>query len=159
MNDVLYSYLPESNDRLYLWLGLVIAIGTFGLSYWLLKKPAKGRAHTSNALVAMLVFFMGLLAATTAFFSGWSAYKQGKIEIYADHLTYGNTDIPYANVRKFSLKKDETTGLLGQAGREVTTFFLVIETKDGKTYAISDKSYPINEIRANLNTILQPNQD
>jgi len=159
MNDILYSYLSTSDDRLYLWLGLVIASATFGLSFWILKKPAKGRAHTSNALVAMLLFFVGLLAASSAFFSGWSWYKQVRIDIYADHLTYGTTTIPYANVRKFSLKKEETTGLLGQAGREVTTFFLVIETKDGKTYAISDKSYPVNEIRANLNTILHPNQD
>ena len=61
-SEILYEFHPDSSDRLYLWLGIAIAIGAFFLTYYFLKQPKQGREHTKAALIAMLLFFTGLMA-------------------------------------------------------------------------------------------------
>ena len=47
----------------------------------------------------MLAFFVGTMAIGTAFFSGWSLRKQGKIELYQEGIQLGADEIPYGEIR------------------------------------------------------------
>lgn len=153
-SDVLFEFKPDSNDQLYLWIGLGIAIVAFYLCYHYLRRPKKGREHTISMLVAMLFFFTGLMAIGTAFFSGWSSLKQGKVLIMEDQLQIGQDVIPYQDIKKVYYKKDKQGSIFQGAGGATTYTFLVFEVQGGATYALSEQQFPIGKIRSSLEEVL-----
>lgn len=153
MTDILYQYQPDSDDRFYLWLGIILAAGAFLATYFILRKPRTGRAHTNAVILAMLAFFVGLMAVGTAFFSGWSLRKQGKVELYQDGLQLGSSSIPYQDIKKIYYKQDKSSSPFQGPTNNETHTFLVIEQKGGKTHAISEESFPIGEIMTRIKEI------
>lgn len=154
MNEALYTYTADMSDRWYLWGGIALALVAFYVAYYLLKKPAKGRTHTRNAMLAMLFFFLGLLATGTAFFSGWNLRKQGSVNIYTDAIEVGAQRVPYQQVAKIFIKQDKSASpFTGQQAETIN--FLVIQERGGKVHALSEQQYPIGEIRGRLEAVLQ----
>ncbi len=153
MTEILYKYTPTSDDQFYLWLGIILAFAGFGTAYFLLKKPAVGRAYTGNSIIAMLAFFVGLMAVGTAFFSGWSLRKQGKVEIYQEGIQFGATEIPYTEIRKIYVKQDKSASVFQAQGATTTINYLVIEQEGGKVHAISEEYFPIGEIMGRIKEI------
>jgi len=153
MTELLYKYAPTSDDQFYLWLGIILALAGFGTAYYLLKKPATGRAYTNNSILAMLAFFVGTMAISTAFFSGWSLRKQGKIELYQEGIQLGADQIPYGEIRKIYFKQDKSASVFQAQGTTTTITFLVIEQEGGKTHAISEDQFPIGEIMSRIKEI------
>lgn len=148
MDNPLYTYRVESADGVYLWVGIVLAILSFAGTYFLLKRPGQGRKHTMSVLMAMLLFFAGLMATATAFFSGWSLRKQGTVDIYADRIVIGQHEVPFSQIKELYLKKDQSGSILQQGGE--TYLFLVIQDRAGKASAVSNQNYPVQEIMENL---------
>lgn len=148
MNDVLFTYRADSADALYLWIGIVVAVSSFVGTYLLLRNPGQGRKHTLSVLMAMLLFFAGLMAAATSFFSGWSLRKQGVVEIFADRLVIGKHEVPFDQIKELYLKKDQSGSVLQQEGKQY--LFLVIQDRSGKASTISDQNYPVYEIMEQL---------
>ena len=153
-SEILFEFRPESTDRLFLWLGIIIALGAFALTYYFLRKPRTGRAHTQAALVAMLFFFMGLLATGTAFFSGWSLLRQGKVVIQAEQLQIGNQTIAYTDIKRIFYKRDKQASIFQAVEGTTTINFLVVEEKGGRAHALSEQQYPIGEIRSRLEEVI-----
>jgi hypothetical protein len=153
MTELLYKFTPTSDDQFYLWLGIILAIVGFATSYYLLKKPATGRTYTGNSILAMLAFFVGMMAISTAFFSGWSLRKQGKIELYQEGIQLGADQIPYGTIRKIYFKQDKSASIFQAQGTTKTNTFLVIEQEGGKTHAISEEQFPIGEIMTRIKEI------
>lgn len=154
MNDDILTFQPNSNDQTYLWLGIIIAIIAFAVCYYFLKKPAKGRTYTTQTIIAMLFFFLGLMASSTAFFSGWNLRRQGNISLKANEMTIGVNQIDYDDIKDLYLRKDQAGSALGLPSKEAANLILIVEKKDGKTFAISSKQFPINEIYGQLKLIL-----
>lgn len=157
-NDILFEFRPDSTDQLYLWLGIAVAIGAFFLTYYFLRKPNTGREHTKAALIAMLFFFAGLLATGTAFFSGWSLLKQGKVVLQQDQMQIGQSTIPYQNINKIYYKKDKQSSIFQGIEGTSTITFLVIEEKGAVIHALSEEQFPIGEIRTRLEEIFAANK-
>ncbi len=157
-SEILYEFHPDSSDRLYLWLGIAIAIGAFFLTYYFLKQPKQGREHTKAALIAMLFFFTGLMATGTAFFSGWSLRKQGKVVLQSEQIQIGNSTIPFEQIGKIYYKKDKQSSIFQAVEGTTTITFLVIEEKGGITHALSEEQFPIGEIRSRLEEIFATNK-
>jgi hypothetical protein len=155
MNDDVITFHPDSSDQLYLWLGIAIALAAFTACYFLLKKPAKGRSYTNQTIIAMLFFFVGLMAASTAFFSGWNLRKQGTISLQANEMTIGVNHIPYTDIKELYLRKDQGVSAFGMPDTEEANLILMVEKKDGQTFAISSQQFPVNEIYGQLKTILK----
>ena len=153
MTELLYKFEPTSDDQFYLWLGIFLALAGFGTAYYLLKKPATGRTYTSNSILAMLAFFVGLMAFGTAFFSGWSLRKQGKVVLYKEGIQLGADEIPYGEIRKIYFKQDKSASVFQAQATTRTVTFLVIEQEGGKTHAISEQQFPIGEIMSSINEI------
>lgn len=153
MTELLFKYTPTSDDQFYLWLGIALALAGFGTAYYLLKKPAAGRTYTTNSILAMLAFFVGTMAVGTAFFSGWSLRKQGKIELYQEGLQVGSDEIPYGEIRKIYFKQDKSASVFQAQATTKTVTFLVIEQEGGKVHAISEEQFPIGEIMSRIKEI------
>lgn len=151
MTEILYEFAPTSNDRLYLWLGIAFTIIGYGTAWWLLTRKRTGRERTMFTILAMLAFFVGLMAMSTAFFSGWSLRKQGKVELSRTAVILGNAVIPYQDVKKIYYKKDKSGSIF--QGQGTTNTFLVIEQRGGKTHVISEEQYPIGEIMTRIKEI------
>jgi hypothetical protein len=155
MNDHITTFQPDSSDQLYLWLGIAIALVAFIACYYLLKKPAKGRSYTNHTIIAMLFFFVGLMATSTAFFSGWNLRKQGSISLQANEMTIGVNHIPYNEIKELYLRKDQGVSALGMPNTEEANLILMVEKKGGQTFAISSQQFPVNEIYGQLKAILK----
>lgn len=153
MTDILYQYTPDSDDRFYLWFGIILALGAFLATYLMLRKPRTGRAHTNAVILAMLAFFVGMMAVGTAFFSGWSLRKQGKVELYQEALRLGSATIPYEDIKKIYFKQDKSASPFQTQATTQTSTFLVIEQKGGKVHAIADEHFPIGEIMTRIKEI------
>lgn len=154
METILYAYTPtENTDTWYIWAGLSIALIGFGLTYYFLNKKEKGRKHTMNALIAMLFFIMGLLGTTTSFFSAWSVKKIGHVHIFADHLEIGSQYIGYKSIRKIFFKEEKNTSIMTKPGSEKSDYFLVIESNNRAVYVIPGQSYPIGEIKTQIEAL------
>ena len=151
METILYSYTATgSDDTWYAWLGLFVALTAFGATYYFLKKKDKGRKHTMNALVAMLFFILGLLGTSTAVFSAWSIHKIGQVNIFADHVAIGSTNIDYKSIRKIAFKEEKSVSLFNSLKEANSYYFLVIECNDRSAYVIPGQSYPIGEIKEHI---------
>lgn len=150
MEKVLYSYQPNSNDQWYLWLGILLSVVAFGGCYWLLQRKGDKTTRTNSIILAMLAFFVGMMSFATAFFSGWNLRKQGKVELYAEQLIIGQENIPFANIRDITMRRDGGSTMLGINDDKTTNLYLLIERKDGRTFALSSQHFPINEIAGKL---------
>lgn len=152
--EALYTYLPTNNsDSLFLWIGIILSIIAFVASFFFLRKKAKGREHTKNALIAMLFFFMGLIGFTTAFFSGWSMKKIGQVVIYENSLNIGSQNIEYNTIRKIYVREEKSGSFLDPSINAKHDFFLVIECDDNKIHVIPAESYPIGEIKTQIEAL------
>lgn len=157
-NDILHTFEPDSSDRLFLWLGLAVAVVAFYLTYHFLRQKKKGREHTKAALIAMLFFFTGLMAFGTAFFSGWSVLKQGKIVLQQEQMQIGQRDIPYTQINKIYFKQEKQASPFQAINNTSVISFLVVEEKGGRTHAISEEQFPIGEIRTRIEEIFAANK-
>lgn len=157
-SDILHEFRPDTTDHLYMWIGILIALAAFLLTYYFLRQPQKGREHTKAALIAMLFFFTGLMASGTAFFSGWSLLKQGKVILEQKQMQIGQSTIPYQQINKIYYKKDKQSSIFQAIEGSTTITFLVIEEKGGRTHALSEEQFPIGEIRSRLEEIFATNK-
>ena len=154
METILHAYTPiESTDSWYIWIGIFVAILGFGATYFFLGKKEKGRKHTMNALIAMLFFIMGLLGTTTAFFSAWSVKKIGHVHLFAGHLEIGTQHLGYKSIRKIYFKEEKTTNFITKSGSNKSDYFLVIESDKRAVYVIPGQSYPIGEIKTQIEAL------
>lgn len=150
MNTPLFTYLPTSNDQLYLWLGIAIGILAGISCYWLLTNPGNKQNRNYRIILALLSFFVAMMALGTAFFSGWNLQRQGKVELYADQLVIGQEEIPFTAIRNITMKRDRGSSLLGINDQQTATTFLLIERSDGRSFVLSDQHFPLNEIAGRL---------
>ncbi|MEM1216777.1 MAG: hypothetical protein AAGJ82_13870 [Bacteroidota bacterium] len=159
MKQVLRTYTPTSNDQLYLYLGIALAVLMGGLCYWLLQRGGDKGQRTNRIILAMLAFFVGMMAMATAFFSGWNLQKQGKVELYAEQLVIGSAVIPFDQIRNIAMRRDGGNSMLGITDDATVSVVLLIERRDGRTFALSSQHYPVNEIATELKELTESAAD
>ncbi len=137
----------SSNDALILSLLATVA-GLAGMLAMLLRKPAPGQRN-QNLMLAMLLFFVFLIGASTAFFSWMRQAKLGPVEIYADRVETPYGVAPYSRIRNAEIIADQQQSPFSTLSREGTRILAIMEY-DGKTHALSEEDYPIGEVMARL---------
>ena len=153
--EALYEYAPKSGTQAELWVSVVIALVAFYGCYWALKRKGSGRQHTMNMLYAMLFFFGGIIATSTAFFSGWNQMRVGKVVLFEDRMQIGAAEIPYAEIRKAYLRDEAKGDIFGNSNEK--HIFLVVERSNSKVYVIGEDAYPVGEIVSRLRELTQKN--
>jgi len=147
MEEILYTFAPDHSSTAQTgWAGAVIALGALAGMASMLSKKAEGRQRNQNMLAAMLLFFVALIGFGTAFFSWLKIRKAGPVAIYADAVETPYGKAAFDAIKDAYIYADKQASFI-DPGRSVrTTKILVIEEKSGKTHAMAEGDYPINEI-------------
>lgn len=136
-----------SNVTLVLSL-LAAAVGLAG-TVWLLKKPAERGRHNQNMLIAMLLFFTFLIGAGTAFFTWMRTQRLGPVEIYTDRVVTPYGTAAFEDIDNAKITTDQQQQPFSNLNPGATRLLAIIE-KGGKTHALSESDYPIEEILREL---------
>lgn len=151
MGEIISTYAPTSNsDQITLIVCVLIAIIGFYLTYRFLKRKVTREQHNRNVLMAMLFFFAALISTTAAFFSGWSLSKQGQVVLYEEGMKIGRNELAYSSIKRMAVRNDQSSSFVNPQITTRSANILLIESKDGKTYALSSEYYPLGEVYAKL---------
>lgn len=120
------------------------AAGLLGMIGVLWRKPPRER-HNQNMLIAMLLFFVFIIGASTAFFT-WLRQQQLKpVNIYTDRIETPFGEAPFQRIRNAKIMAHSEGSPLGAYNRNQTRLLTIIE-RDGKTHVMSESDYPIERI-------------
>ncbi len=153
MEIPIHSFPADKGD-LQLTLGLAIAgfiVFVVGVA-WLFRSKFSYENRNYKLLLSMLLGFGSLIALGTALFTGWAIFKTGDVNIYSNALSIGNQTIAFDQIRDARMEDIRRTSFVNPGITSSATQILLIETTDGKGYALSEKNY---DIRAVLDKLRQ----
>lgn len=104
-------------------------------------------------LLSLGLFFIFLICASTAFFSWLTTKKITTVTINDEFIEtpYGKTT--WDNIQKIYIHEDQTVApFSGRKVGEVTKILTIVEI-DGKTHALSEVNYDLNEIGKAINAV------
>lgn len=150
MGELLYTFEAASSGAYTNFvLSLLAALIGIGGMLYLLRREVSREQRNLNIVIAMLLFFLFLIGSSTAFFSYMRLRKVGPVEIYASGMTTPYGKVRFEDIRNAEIILDKESNILsGSTGRR--TRMLAIIEKDGKTHALSEEDYPVQEILAKM---------
>lgn len=157
--DTPTTFLPASSGQEPIfYIALILSIAGLVGCVWQLRKTGTRENYTRRMLVAMLLFFVFLIGASTAFFSGLSTWQAGPVHLYSDRIEINQGTIPFSEIKRASIVKDQEPYLLGGAGNKRTTHLLFVERTNGKTYVFSEEHYEVKRMLEVLKAALKPSR-
>ncbi len=151
MTDLIKTYEPAySEDQLYLWLGIIVGVAAFVAMGLVIRKKFSYEEQTKKWLIALLLFILGLIAGGTAVFSWLSQQRVGVVHLYADRLTLGKKVIPFEEIKKINIEKEQETSFVNPNVVREEYELMFIEDTEGRLFVISEKSYPVRDILRDL---------
>ncbi len=147
MEIPIHSFSADRGDQ---HLTLVLAIVGFvifvvGIA-WVLRSKFSYENRNYKLLLSMLLGFGCLIALGTSLFTGWAIVKTGDVYIYSSALSIGNQTIMFDKIRDARIEDIRRTSFVNPGITSASTRILLIETTDGKGYALSEKNYDIRAI-------------
>ncbi|NBC06594.1 MAG: hypothetical protein GVY26_05310 [Bacteroidetes bacterium] len=146
MGEILHTFEAASSGAYTNFVLSIIAalVGIGGMLY-LLRREVSREQRNLNIVIAMLLFFLFLIGSSTAFFSYMRLRKVGPVDIYEAGVKTPYGKVAFQDIRNAEIIVDEEPNVLsGNTGRR--TRMLTIIERDGKTHALSEEDYPIQEI-------------
>jgi len=126
-------------------LSLIAAVvGLVGMLY-LLRRKVSYEERNRNIVIAMLLFFLFLIGSSTAFFSYLRVRKVGPVEIYETGMVTPYGKVAFKDIRNAEIMVDKSSSLLSEAAGRSTRILAIIENS-GKTHALSEEDYPVQEV-------------
>lgn len=102
---------------------------------------------TNGKMLAMLSFFLFLIALSSAILS-WRAYTVLKpVKIYTDHLETSFGAVSFDDILKIEIKND--------GGNRPTRLLFIEELKSPKIHVISEKDFEIDSIFQDLKSLIK----
>jgi hypothetical protein len=151
MNELVKAYEPvQSEDELYLWLGGLVAVLAFGAMAFVIRREFSYEEHSKKWLIALLLFIVGIIASGTAVFSWLSQQRLGKVEIYSDHLVLGKTEIPFDQIKRINIEKEQEKSFVNPNIVEKEYELMFVEDLQGRLYVVSEEAYPVREVLREL---------
>lgn len=156
MEEILIRFDPLANNSgIAVWAGAIVSLVGFALAAWLFVKKEEGKDRQHNIIIAMLLFFLGMIAAGTSFFTFWTQQKTGPVIIYADAIetTYGKSS--FRDIKNASITVAGNKSLVNPNQQRGATRLLLIEQHDGKAHVLSEENYKIEAILNKLRGAVQ----
>lgn len=149
-----YVFEPENSSNYILAISCsIIAIASIiGLVIYNRKQQKTSERKVSSdarrfqPLISLGLFFLFLICLTTAFFSWLTTQKITKVTITDTFIEtpYGKTD--WDNIQRIYIHEDQKVApFSGRSVGEKTKILMIIEI-EGKTHALSELNYDLNEI-------------
>ena len=126
-------------------LSVIAALGGIAGMLYLLRRQVSREQRNQNIVMAMLLFFMFLIGSSTAFFSYLRMEKVGPVEIYERGMVTPYGAVAFEDIRNAEIVTDKSPSLLSEATGRSTRILTIIE-KSGKTHALSEEDYPVQEV-------------
>lgn len=126
-------------------LALLATLTGLGGTILLLRKPAPRGQHNQRMLIAMLLFFMFLIGASTAFFSWMRTNRLEPVLIYSDAVVTSYGKVAFEDLGNAKIMMDQQNSPFSNLSQKGTRILAIIE-KDGKTHALSEEDYPVEDI-------------
>lgn len=130
-------------------LALLATVVGLGGTILLLRNPAPRGKHNQRMMIAMLLFFAFLIGASTAFFTWMRTKRLEPVMIYTDAVVTSFGKVPFEDLGNARIMMDQQNSPFSNLDRESTRILAILE-KDGKTHALSEEDYPIDEILREL---------
>ena len=160
MEGILYTYEPmHEQDQATFWIALVLACVALGSMVWLLKGKALISNRNYRLLTTMLLFFVFLIAGSTAFFSQLFMYKVGPVNITESSITTPYGKVAFEDILNASIQVDKQPSIINPNITRKSTRLLIIEEKDGGTHVLPEENYPIQEILGRMKELIRPEKD
>ncbi len=156
MEEILIRFDPlEDSSGIAVWTGALVSIIGFGLATWLFFKKEEGKNRQRNIIIAMLLFFLGMIAAGTSFFTFWTQQKTGPVLIYADAVetTFGKSY--FQDIKNASITVAGNQSLINPNQQRGATRLLLIEQHNGKAHVLSEENYKIEAVLNKLRGAVQ----
>lgn len=155
MNEPLYTFDPtHAQDELTLYLSLFIGLLALVVAILLLRRRSAPEQRNRRLLGAMLAFFIFLIAAGTAFFSGLFMRKIGPVHMYESKMETSYGEVAYPDIRNAYIHVDKQPSMINPNITRRSTRMLVIEEKDGRTHVLPEENYPIEQILGRMREIV-----
>ncbi|MEQ8704103.1 MAG: hypothetical protein RIC19_09305 [Phaeodactylibacter sp.] len=132
---------------------LATVVGLAG-TFLLLRKPAPRGQHNQRMLIAMLLFFTFLIGASTAFFSWMRTERLEPVMIYNNAVETSYGKVAYKDLGNAKIVTDQQNQPFSNLNQGTTRLLVILE-KDGKTHALSEEDYPIEEVLRELRNAVQ----
>ncbi len=156
METPLATFEPIAEGMLSLsYLALTIAIACGAGTVILLRQSVRGRARQNSILIAMLLFFVSMIALGTFIFNTLAYQKVGVIKIYADSIQLGREKIPFAEIENAKIEEAGRISRINPSMMQNQTQILLIARQNGRTYAISSEHYPLKEVLETMRQALR----
>ena len=94
----------------------------------------------------MLLFFLFLIAAGTAFFSAWNRIRLGPVNIYTSSIETPYGTIQFDEIRNAKIESNQQPSMINPQLNRRTVKLLIIEERSGKAHIFSEKDYRVQEI-------------
>lgn len=156
MEEILIRFDPlENSSEIAVWAGVAVGIIGFALSVWLFLRKEKGKDRQRNIILAMLLFFLGMIAFGTSFFTFWTQKKTGPVLIYENAIetTFGKSY--FQDIKNASITVAGNKSLVNPNQQRGATRLLLIEEHEGKAHVLSEDNYKIEAILNKLRGAVQ----
>lgn len=145
MSEIVFQ--PQnSTDLTYFIIGLLAGIGGM-LGAWLLLRKSR---KTQQSLIAMLLFFVGLIGLGTALFSYMSYRLVDEVVVTDTHFRSGYGETALADIKVMKIVTDRQSSFVNPSITQKSTRVLLIEEKSGRIHSLSELHYDITAIMREL---------
>lgn len=151
METILYSFDPNhGNSNTTLWVAIIITLISLAILIFLLRRKVDYEKRNQNLLIAMLTFFVFLIATGTSFFSFWEQQKIGPVLIFENAIStpYGKAD--FQNIRNAHIEVTRQKSWVNPQQGKNAVQLLIIEEKNKKVHVLSELNYDIITILGSL---------
>ena len=102
----------------------------------------------------MLLGFIVMISLGILIFSSWAILRLVPVEISDDSFTSAYGTVSVDQIRNTYITMDQPDRGLFQVVPDAGTQFLVVELSDGSVHILSEKNYPLREIKTALDQTL-----
>lgn len=156
MDTPIATFEPAASGMQSLSIIAFLVFAACGLgTFLLLRQKASRESKNMNALIAMLLFFIGMIALGTFIFNGLAYQRVGTVTIYENGIQLGNKQINFAKIENAKIEEIVETSFFNPNLVKDKTQVLFIAEKGGKTYALSSEHYPVEKIMERMRSALQ----
>lgn len=137
------------------WLSILVALAAAAAVFYFLRPSKERGQRNTRVLVAMLFFFMAIMAAGTAFFSFWNSRRTlAPVLVFEDRLESGYGTSSMKNIKVAYLKTEDRNTLFPTAQNAKKDTFLLVEQRDGRTHVFSHQDYPVKEMAVKIRELM-----
>ena len=97
-----------------------------------------------------IIFFVFIIGASTAFFSGLNLKRTGTITIYESAIATAQSTIPFSDIKNARMIVDKEPSLINPSRSVRNTKLLLIEARDGTTIVLSEEDYEVEKMMSQL---------